>query len=70
MEQVVERLLEQFPTMPRRQVVELVDEELDSFDGEILDGDEVPTEVEESARERLAELTASRPETPSDEDTP
>ncbi len=70
MEQVLERLLEQFPTVPRRQVVELVDEELDSYEGEILDEEEVPSEVEESARERLAELTASRPDTSSDEDSP
>jgi hypothetical protein len=70
MEQVLERLLEQFPTVPRRQVVELVDEELDSYEGEILDRDEVPTEVEESARERLVELTASRPDTAPDEDSP
>jgi len=70
MDQVLERLLEQFPTMPRRQVVELVDEELDSYEGEILDEEEVPSEVEESARERLAELSSSRPDTSSDEDSP
>jgi len=68
MEQVLERLLEQFPAVPRRQVVELVDEELDSYEGEILDDEEVPPEVEESARERLAELTASRPDSTPDED--
>ncbi|GAB3136804.1 hypothetical protein GCM10027057_14660 [Marisediminicola antarctica] len=68
MEQVLERLLEQFPTVPRRQVAELVDEELDSYDGEILDQEEVPSEVEQSARERLTELTASRPDSTPDED--
>ena len=68
MEQVLERLLEQFPTVPRRQVIELVDEELDSYEGEILDEEEVPSEVEESARERLAELMESRPDGAPDED--
>ena len=67
---MLERLLEQFPAVPRRQVVELVDEELDAYEGEILDEEEVPAEVEESARERLVELTASRPDTSSDEDSP
>lgn len=70
MEQVLERLLEQFPAVPRGQVVELVDEELDSYDGDTPAGDEVPSDVEESARERLAELTASRPDTSSEEDSP
>lgn len=67
MEQVLERLLEQYPSVPLEQIVELVNEEIDFYDGEIPDDEDVPGEVESSARERLDAMTATRPDTPDDD---
>jgi len=67
MEQVLERLLEQFPSVPLEQIVELVNEEIDFYDGEIPNDEDVPDEVEASARERLEAMTAARPDSPDDD---